>query len=354
MSSRIDAREMQYMPITLGELHATSAVEVPHTEDCLFSFDEDMLAIREVFAADTGEHEPITSDPHFSGGYLTNDISARVQDEHVAMRSSGPYEVITRPSVDPQWQTTLRDEEDDLSSCIPMTSLKRFDTIDQEMIKLFQVHDDNPPAPHPEVTDSSDDETNLSENSKRTFSIATTNEKSNPKKWIDHTYIDFSLVEQQHLLGNRSPQGSTLKAVLEANPDCITLKHGKFQGSINFPTNFPYKMMEILSRPEIKNIIDWRPHGRSFIIYHPEKMENKVLVFSKYKSFVRSLNMWGFKRITRGPDAGSYYHQVRANAHKCDLYCRKISRFIILPFSFTFLCSCSCEAKDFYCSTCNV
>ena len=31
---------------------------------------------------------------------------------------------------------------------------------------------------------------------------------------------------------------------------------------------------------------------------------------TKYLSFTRQLNLWGFKRITRGIDAGAYYHEL--------------------------------------------
>ena len=106
------------------------------------------------------------------------------------------------------------------------------------------------------------------------------------------------------------PCGSTLRSLLEGYPDRMCLQAGTSQDNVSFPTSFPYKVMEFLSRPDIKEIISWREHGRSFTIYQPERFEKEVLIFTKYKSFIRSLNLWGFKRITRGPDAGSYYHQV--------------------------------------------
>jgi len=63
------------------------------------------------------------------------------------------------------------------------------------------------------------------------------------------------------------------------------------------------------------DIISWLPHGRGFIVkdskrfisdIHPKYFTNSI----QYKTFIRMLNMWDFKRITKGPDCGAYYHQM--------------------------------------------
>jgi len=62
----------------------------------------------------------------------------------------------------------------------------------------------------------------------------------------------------------------------------------------------------------VNTIIGWRPHGRAFIATHPKLFE-KILMgryfrSKTYSSFQRQLLVYGFKRITRGPDKNSYYH----------------------------------------------
>ena len=56
------------------------------------------------------------------------------------------------------------------------------------------------------------------------------------------------------------------------------------------------------------------PHGRALIIKQPKTLAAQVLTRffkqTKLTSFTRQLNLWGFKRITRGPDAGAYYHEL--------------------------------------------
>lgn len=55
-------------------------------------------------------------------------------------------------------------------------------------------------------------------------------------------------------------------------------------------------------------------HGRAFIVKQPKIFAAQVLPRffkqTKFLSFTRQLNLWGFKRITRGIDAGAYYHEL--------------------------------------------
>lgn len=71
--------------------------------------------------------------------------------------------------------------------------------------------------------------------------------------------------------------------------------------------------MEILSGDEINDVISWLPHGKGFIIYKKKKFAAEVLPVyfkqSKFTSFTRKLNRWGFTRVTRGPETGAYYHK---------------------------------------------
>ncbi len=72
--------------------------------------------------------------------------------------------------------------------------------------------------------------------------------------------------------------------------------------------------MEVLDRGDMDSIITWLPHGRAFIVRHSQKLKEIVLPRffkqSKFMSFTRQLNLWGFKRITKGTDAGAYYHEL--------------------------------------------
>eukprot|EP00563_Minutocellus_polymorphus_P012347 CAMPEP_0181064746 /NCGR_PEP_ID=MMETSP1070-20121207/24361_1 /TAXON_ID=265543 /ORGANISM="Minutocellus polymorphus, Strain NH13" /LENGTH=585 /DNA_ID=CAMNT_0023145073 /DNA_START=50 /DNA_END=1807 /DNA_ORIENTATION=+ len=76
---------------------------------------------------------------------------------------------------------------------------------------------------------------------------------------------------------------------------------------------FPSKLMEILSNESYADVICWRPHGRSFIINSPERFTEFILPHysreCKFASFIRKLYRWGFRQISKGPDAESFFHK---------------------------------------------
>jgi hypothetical protein len=70
------------------------------------------------------------------------------------------------------------------------------------------------------------------------------------------------------------------------------------------------------------------PHGRAFIVKAPQLFVHEVLPKffkqSKFMSFTRQLNLWGFKRLTRGMDNGAYYHPLFLRGRP--LLCSKMKR----------------------------
>lgn len=78
-------------------------------------------------------------------------------------------------------------------------------------------------------------------------------------------------------------------------------------------TIFPMKLYEILANPDFREAISWMPHGRSWKVLQKDKFMAHIcpqyFAQTRYESFVRQVNGWGFKRMRReGPDRGSYYH----------------------------------------------
>mmetsp|Transcript_24808 Transcript_24808/g.36374 ORF Transcript_24808/g.36374 Transcript_24808/m.36374 type:complete len:273 (-) Transcript_24808:74-892(-) len=63
------------------------------------------------------------------------------------------------------------------------------------------------------------------------------------------------------------------------------------------------------------DIVSWAPHGRSFVVKKPEEFVRTALskhfkTQTKFSSFRRQMNLYGFKRLSTGPDAGGYYHEL--------------------------------------------
>jgi hypothetical protein len=79
---------------------------------------------------------------------------------------------------------------------------------------------------------------------------------------------------------------------------------------------FPFKLVEILKMAEEtgqEHIISWLPEGRGFKVHNKEAFCEHImpLYFSsnKFKTFQRSLNLWGFESVSKGPCRGACYHE---------------------------------------------
>ena len=99
------------------------------------------------------------------------------------------------------------------------------------------------------------------------------------------------------------------------------------RGGVSVP--FPMKLFHLLEHIDLNEsalgkIMSWQPHGRCFLTHDAKKMEQENVLSRNYTSFCRQLNNWGFKRITRGPDQGAYYHELFLRS-KPNL-CRAIER----------------------------
>ena len=103
------------------------------------------------------------------------------------------------------------------------------------------------------------------------------------------------------------------------------------KGGVTVP--FPLKLHNMLAHidlyeSELSSIVSWQPHGRCFLVHNIKAFTADVLhrffQQKKYASFQRQLNLYGFNRITSGPDRGSYYHELFLRGKT--VLCRGINR----------------------------
>ena len=85
-------------------------------------------------------------------------------------------------------------------------------------------------------------------------------------------------------------------------PRTTTATHGTTEPSTATKTPaFLQKLFKILNDSESNKYIHWSQSGLSFVISHPEELSKKVLPFyfkhSNFTSFIRQLNMYGFKKV---------------------------------------------------------
>jgi hypothetical protein len=99
------------------------------------------------------------------------------------------------------------------------------------------------------------------------------------------------------------------------DPDPTVVSNRRPRGGISEP--FPEKLHRMLNEAEDAgeaDVVSFCPHGRAFSIHHAERFCREVMPryfkLSRLSSFQRQLNLYGFTRITAGPDTGGYYHEL--------------------------------------------
>lgn len=78
-----------------------------------------------------------------------------------------------------------------------------------------------------------------------------------------------------------------------------------------FPLKF-HRMLDRVREEDQESVVSWISHGRAFKIHKPKDFAATIMPRffnqSKYTSFQRQLNLYGFSRCCRGRDAGAYHH----------------------------------------------
>jgi len=77
-----------------------------------------------------------------------------------------------------------------------------------------------------------------------------------------------------------------------------------------------------------ESIVSWLSHGNSFKVHNVPVFVSEILPLffkqTKYKSFQRQLNLWGFERIQNGPEKGAYY--AKQFLRDKPILCRHLTR----------------------------
>lgn len=135
-------------------------------------------------------------------------------------------------------------------------------------------------------------------------------------------------LELSEITSTGTTSSNSIEYVMNANaksPGDDDQKESHKALSLDFPSmshqerckyKFPVKLYAALANPEVSDVISWLPHGRSWIVRKPkefvEKVSSKYFGYTKFSSFTRTANSWGFYRLKAGFDQGSYYNEVSA------------------------------------------
>jgi len=98
-----------------------------------------------------------------------------------------------------------------------------------------------------------------------------------------------------------------------------TAAGGAAAGAANQPNiPFPRKLFDLIE-DEPNSLVEWSPRGDSFFIRDPDEFCAQVLPkyfrHTKLTSFQRQLNLYGFRRITKGENQGAYFHSDFSRSH---------------------------------------
>jgi hypothetical protein len=103
-------------------------------------------------------------------------------------------------------------------------------------------------------------------------------------------------------------------------------EHEKSISKGGVTTPFPWKLHDMLDdrdKDGKHSVVTWQPHGRAFMVHKPKEFVDQIMHHyfnqTKYASFQRQLNLYGFSRLSHGPDKGAYFHMafVRGSRHLC-------------------------------------
>lgn len=118
------------------------------------------------------------------------------------------------------------------------------------------------------------------------------------------------------LIGGKSPPKQKQKHVYHDYSGIADSENYTRKKTGGVSTPFPEKLMDMLDKESLihPEIVTWCSHGRAFIMHKPKIFAAEIMgVYfkqSKLTSFQRQLNLYGFRRITQGVDAGAYYHEL--------------------------------------------
>lgn len=96
-------------------------------------------------------------------------------------------------------------------------------------------------------------------------------------------------------------------------PEDTALRRSRGGVSEQFPEKL-HRMLIEMEGKGLSDVVSFFPHGRAFVVHDMNRFVSEVMPQyfkqSKWNSFSRQLNLYGFIRINSGPDAGGYYHEL--------------------------------------------
>jgi hypothetical protein len=110
------------------------------------------------------------------------------------------------------------------------------------------------------------------------------------------------------------------------------IQNRKKSNAMSFPRKL-HAMLENASEKNLEDVASWQPGGKSFKVIQPQRFASEVMQTffkqTKFKSFQRQLNIYGFRRVHSGPNKGGYSHKyfIRCSPELSDQIVRPLKGF---------------------------
>jgi HSF-type DNA-binding len=163
------------------------------------------------------------------------------------------------------------------------------------------------------------------------------NHRVSPSNGHHHSFVSVSQNYNDYM-GARTIDTSTSESVNGLNTSTDASEPSDRANTIlQKRYTFPHALYQLLDdtigHTIITDIISWNDNGRSFRVHDRQRFVLKVLPKyfeqTKYTSFTRQLQLYGFERIKNNdPYNGSYYHErfLRGQRHLVDKIRRQVVR----------------------------
>ncbi|KAL7521480.1 hypothetical protein ACHAWX_006155 [Stephanocyclus meneghinianus] len=126
---------------------------------------------------------------------------------------------------------------------------------------------------------------------------------------------DFHRLTASDSSSNSDATSTTLASPTGHSPNPAKKAKRGPRGGVYDP--FPMKVHRMLDQTKaegLASVVSWLEHGRAFKIHKPQVFTEVIMPRffnqSKYTSFQRQLNLYGFNRLSRGRDSGAYHHEL--------------------------------------------
>jgi HSF-type DNA-binding len=262
---------------------------------------------KEELTSDKPEEENTTPEEESKGGDITNIESQHVQEADAVADAASKEDAIdvhgTNGSQERSESETLQesvgiDEEDkkEASAGVP-TDEERKDSDETQQETDNHEGEGTPQETKEEKIEDGSDEVKESLDTNPPDSVATLNGSDEVKESLDTNPPDSVAAlngsdEVKESLDTNPPDSD---AALKKGPNNSTSR-----SSAGRRLTFPEKLMELLNNEEHRECMSWLPNGNAFAL-QPTMFTKEILPKhfegTKFESFTRKLNRWGFKRI---------------------------------------------------------